>query len=266
LEAIKVSLESFGISTFESVENDEKLWLKLYNKNLAKFIAADEKGKIIGLAGLFLFDQVATVGNMCVLQNYRRKRIGYTIFKRIMEKAKSLGYESIALYASELGEPLYKKYGFQAEHYVTKYQILQKNTKLNVQNDNIRVINDLPEWLINLDKQAFGSDRTQYLRIKMELGGKLIVVNENGYGLYSNGRIGPLIAKDIETATDLLKKSILLGADHLITPKYECLSKLLLNDIILDKGCNKPNLKMYYGKKIPQDLRYVYTLSTYAKG
>ena len=41
---------------------------------------------------------------------------------------------------------------------------------------------------------------------------------------------------------------------------------LLLNDIKLDKGNSKPNLKMYYGKKLPRDLRYVYALSSFAKG
>ena len=74
------------------------------------------------------------------------------------------------------------------------------------------------------------------------------------------------ISKSFSVDHGIASQSILLGADHLITPKYESLSESLFNDITLDKGCNKPNLKMYYGKKSSQNLRYIYALSTFAKG
>ena len=45
-----------------------------------------------------------------------------------METVNSLNYETIGLYASELGEPLYKKFGFQTEHSARKYQILSENS------------------------------------------------------------------------------------------------------------------------------------------
>ncbi len=266
LKAVKVYLQSFGRSTFESAENEKNLWAKLFKSNMAKFITAEENGKLIGVAGLFFFDHIATVGNMCVLQDYRRKGVGKAIFKAIMENAISLKYESIALYASELGEPLYKKFGFKGEHYVTKYQMLTKKTKIKIKDDKTTVINELPNWLTNFDNFNVGMDRTKYFRIKIELGAKLIVLREKGYGFYYNGRIGPLIAQDVETAIDIIKKSISLGADHLITPKCEVLTKRLSNEIKLDKGNNKPNLKMYYGKRVPQNLEYVYALGSFAKG
>jgi len=266
LEAIELSLKSFGISAFESIESNEKLWLKLFNNNLAKFITAEKNRKLIGVVGLFLFDKVATVGNMCVLQKYRRKGVGTAIFKVLMEKAKKLEYETIELYASEYGEPLYKKFGFQGEHYIAKYQLLTNKTTLKGFSNNIKVLNELPEWLIYLDKQAFGSNRAKYLQIKMELGAKLIVFDDKGYGLCSDGRIGPIIAQDIETAINIIKKSILLGANHLITSKYNSLSRALSDQIKLDIGKSKPDLKMYYGKKLTQDLGYVYAVSSFAKG
>jgi len=36
--------------------------------------------------------------------------------------------------------------------------------------------------------------------------------------------------------------------------------------IKLDQGSNHPNLKMYYGKRVPQNLNYVYALSSFGIG
>lgn len=265
LEGVKVYLQSFGY-TIESAENDKSLWKKLFNRNMAKFITAEENGKLMGVAGLFLFDPIATVGYMCVLQEYRRRGVGKAIFTAIMELATSLNYESIGLYASEFGEPLYRKFGFQGEHYVRQYQILSNNTKIKIQDDKIKIIENLPNWVLDLDKLSVGIDRTKYFRIQMELGAKLIVVKDKGFGFYHNGKIGPVIAQGAETAVDIINKSISLGADHLITSKFDVLSECLSNTIKLDKGGNLPNLKMYYGKRVPQSLNYVYALSSFAIG
>ncbi len=59
----------------------------------------------------------------------------------------------------------------------------------------------------------------------MELGVKLIVLEDKGFGFYYDGRIGPLIAQGAETAVEIINKSILLGADHLITSKFDVLSE-----------------------------------------
>ena len=100
----------------------------------------------------------------------------------------------------------------------------------------------------------------------MELGAKIIVVEEKGFGLYLNGRIGPLIAQGADMAVEIIIKSISLGADHLITSEFEILSKHLHDAIKLDQGSYQPNLKMYYEKRVHQNLDYVYALSSFAIG
>ncbi len=117
-----------------------------------------------------------------------------------------------------------------------------------------------------VDKVSVGTDRKTYFRIQIDLGAKLIVIEDKGFGFYLNGRIGPIIAQGAEIAVDIIKKGILLGAEHLITSKFGVLSKNLPNGIKLDQGGNQPNLKMYYGKKVPQNLNYVYALSSFAIG
>ena len=122
--------------------------------------------------------------------------------------------------------------------------MFSNKTKIKIQDDKIKVIDKLPNWVINLDKLSVGIDRTKFFRIQMELGAKLIVLKDKGFGFYHNGRIGPVIAQGAETAIDIINKSILLGADHLITSKFEVLSEHLSNVVKLDQGSNQPNLKM----------------------
>ncbi len=86
LKGVKTNLQSFGY-TIESAENNKSFWKKLFNSNMAKFITAD---KFMGVVGLFLFDPIAIVGYMCVLQEYRRRGVGKAIFTAIMEKITSL--------------------------------------------------------------------------------------------------------------------------------------------------------------------------------
>ena len=265
LEAVKVSLQSFGYS-LESAESVKKFWKKSFKDDVAKFIAAEDNGKLIGVVGLFLFDLVTKVGYMGVLPEYRSKGVGNAIFTTVMEIVSSLNYETIELYASELGEPLYRKFGFQAEHFVRKYQIMSNKSKIKKQDDRTKIIEYLPKWTINLDKLSIGINRTKFFKIQMELGAKLIIVGDVGYGLYYNGRIGPLIAQKAETAIDIIKESILLGANHLITNKFDVLSERLSPEIKLDLGNSRPNLRMYYGKRVPQDLNYVFALSSFALG
>jgi GNAT superfamily N-acetyltransferase len=54
--------------------------------------------------------------NMFTSPNYRNRGIGTALFKKIVDEAKQLGYKKITLYATEMGRPLYEKYGFKDVH------------------------------------------------------------------------------------------------------------------------------------------------------
>ncbi len=54
----------------------------------------------------------AYITSMYVNPSYRRKGIGTTILRCLIEKAKLRGYKIIMLNASDMGTPIYKKMGF----------------------------------------------------------------------------------------------------------------------------------------------------------
>jgi GNAT superfamily N-acetyltransferase len=60
--------------------------------------------------------KVAYIMNMYTSPNYRGQGIGTELLRRIVEEAQRCGYRKITLKATDMGESLYKKYGFKAVH------------------------------------------------------------------------------------------------------------------------------------------------------
>ena len=54
----------------------------------------------------------AILTDLYVIPEYRCQGIGYKLLTEIMEQAKQDGYRKVTLNATELGKPLYEKYGF----------------------------------------------------------------------------------------------------------------------------------------------------------
>ena len=57
--------------------------------------------------------KTAYIMNMFTFPEYRKQGIGTELFKRTVEEAKSRGYKRITLNATDMGKPLYQKYGFK---------------------------------------------------------------------------------------------------------------------------------------------------------
>lgn len=51
--------------------------------------------------------------NMYTAPDYRNRGIAKLLFEKVLEEAKCLGYKKICLHATDVGQNLYKKYGFE---------------------------------------------------------------------------------------------------------------------------------------------------------
>ena len=124
--------------------------------------------------------------------------------------------------------------------------------------------------MLNIDKETVGYDRSDYLKARVTLGAKFLLVENEGYALLSNVlskiRLGPLIAKNLDVALQIIKKGINLGADNLILPYHHFLQNKISSITSLIESKETPNLKMVYGEEIPEKLDYLYSIGTYAKG
>lgn len=270
LDCIKVLYLSFGRQTFKDIEEEEKLWIHLININIAKFLIAVKNEKIFGIGGLFLFKQVGSIGYMGVLPEYRGIGVGTEIFKELMEIAINLGYKTIVLYASQLGEPIYKKFGFYGSYSAIMYNLPINVPKLEIHRKDVESINFLPSWLLKLDRETIGFDRSEYLKARMKFGAKALVIDREGYAflskVLSNVRLGPLVAINLDAALQIIEKSISLGANNMIIPKHPHFKNKILTVTKLTEKEDSLNLKMVFGQKISEKLDYIYAIGSYAKG
>jgi ribosomal-protein-alanine N-acetyltransferase len=270
LESIKVFLSSFGRRDVGNILAEEEVWTYLINNDIAKFLIAEKEDKIIGVGGLFLFQQVRSVGYMGVLANYRRQGIGAAIFRNLMDIANSSGIKTVVLYASKLGELIYKKYGFRGKYNASLHHFLKTPSEMYEITKDVKILKSTPDWVLNLDKETMGLYRSEYLIARITLGAKLIIVENEGYGLISKVlskvRLGPLIAKNLETALQIIRKGINLGAENLIIPNHPSLQNKISSITHLTESKEIPNLKMVYGEEITGKLDYLYSIGTYAKG
>jgi len=248
------------------VKGEEKIWKALIKSEIGKFLIAEEKGKIVGLGGVFLFEKVSTFGYMAVLQEYRGKRVGTEIFRNLLEIANKMDCETKILYASKLGEPIYKKFGFKRRFYGEMYQLPIQIPDLGFGDKEVKILSTVPNWALDLDKNAMGFDRTEYLSLRIELGAKILSIENEGYGLLANRRLGPLIATNSKVASQLMNKSISLGADQMIIANHQYFPKKIFELFNLTELENRASIKMILGRDVKEKLDLLYAIGTFAKG
>lgn len=103
--------------------NNKYFTESIANGSYASFIGLSD-GRIVGTSGITFYTvppnkkcpngKIAYISNMFTRKEYRGMGIASTLFASIVQEAKDLGYEKIILNATEMGRPLYEKFGFTA--------------------------------------------------------------------------------------------------------------------------------------------------------
>ncbi len=176
------------------------------------------------------------------------------------------GCKTFLLYASELGQPIYFKYGFRSKYATSEYSLPNKQSIVQKTNKKINQTNFFPNWAATIDKNTIGFDRSEFLQLKINHGSILITVDKEGFALITGSRLGPVISKNITTAVSLINEGIKLGANHIIVPRHSQFPSRIFDLVNLTENDSESNLKMVYGKEVTQKLDQFYALGNYAKG
>ena len=116
------------------VENESYNYYKkaLSNNTHTAFLVYDEE-KIIGAGGVSYYQVMPTyhnptgekayIMNIYTSPDYRRKGIAYKTLDLLVKDAKSRGTIEITLESTDMGRPLYEKYGFKDMSSEMKLQI-----------------------------------------------------------------------------------------------------------------------------------------------
>lgn len=266
IKSINILYSAFERPLPPNIKKEERVWKALIQSEIGKFLIAEKDGKFFGIGGVFFFEKVSSFGYMAVLPKNRGRGVGTEIFRNLMKIADERNCETMVLYASILGKPIYEKFGFQDRFYGTMFQLPLHLTDKGFDYEQVKILGKIPEWVLNLDDKTMGFNRRRYLQLKVELGAKILAVENEGYGLLVDTRLGPLVANNLETALQIIKKGITLGANHLILACHNNFPKTIINSMNLTKKVDGANIKMIYGKELSENLDSLYAIGTYAKG
>ncbi|MFX1571416.1 MAG: GNAT family N-acetyltransferase [Promethearchaeota archaeon] len=113
----KIVSLGFGIKV------DCKLLKFLYLQPEIKFYIGNYKRKTVSTLMLYLAKGIAGLHAVSTLPEYRCKGLGFTISGIALLDAYRMGYEVAVLQASNLGERIYKKLGFQKYCDINSYEL-----------------------------------------------------------------------------------------------------------------------------------------------
>ena len=114
---------------------------KELNNNLAKYLVAKVDEKIAGYVGIWFVVDEGHITNVAVHENFRGKKIGDKLIKRLVEVCKDNNIVSMTLEvraSNVVAQNLYRKYGF-------KMAGLRKEYYSNNKEDAIIMWNDIKE-------------------------------------------------------------------------------------------------------------------------
>lgn len=166
---------------------------------------------------------MASLGMVIVHPDFRRCGLG----EAVTAAARHVMVEGscVALVSTPEGRPLYDKMGFEVVSVVHKY-VRRQGVRgypgtLADRGDVVTLRRDDLERVIPLDAQAFGVDRSEFLRHRVrQASAGWMLVNDSqlvGYALGVKGSVnwilGPVVARDDEAATQLVAQTAQLTTD-----------------------------------------------------
>lgn len=182
--------------------------------------------KIIGIGTTILHKDVAWLAHIIVHDQFRNKGVGRLITQTLIERADAERCKTIYLLATEMGEPVYTKLGFEAE---TEY-LSFKGEKITGEAGDDNIVSYKSEYadqISILDRQVSGEERWFHLEPYLSDGFVYLHdTNVMGYYLPTFGD-GLIVAID-PAAGEALMKLRMTTKDFAVFPAENVLATALM--------------------------------------
>jgi GNAT superfamily N-acetyltransferase len=161
-------------------------------------------GKVVGMGTVIIHGNTGWLAHIIVSPNHRNAGIGSAITKALIDVSQRNSCRSLLLIATTLGEPVYKKFGFEVE---TKYLFFDhgvlQSPRISPEISAFQRPHE--EDLFQLDRVVSGEDRQKLLRGHLD--NTLVFIDHNllkGFYMPTLGE-GLIIADSPATGLALMK-------------------------------------------------------------
>jgi GNAT superfamily N-acetyltransferase len=176
------------------------------NSDYCTPIKYEMDGKIVGVGASIAFERTAWLAHIIVDSNYRNKGIGFDIVNELIYLLKrDFSTETFLLIATELGRPLYLKFGFKD---VSNYLFMKREQPWQVQPISPSITDFQEEFrssIYSIDLEVTG-ERREWLIDPHIKNSKVYIEKGKVTGYYLPGlREGLIYAQTREAGLELMK-------------------------------------------------------------
>jgi GNAT superfamily N-acetyltransferase len=194
------------LSTLAGWNQTPEDWQMLLELEPEGCFGTEIEGRIVATTTLLCHGRrLAWVGMVLTHPQFRRRGLARQLIACALERARSLGIQTVKLDATEKGRPLYESFGFRVEQAVERW-VQQGRTVTESESANA-----LPSRFVRtIDMEACGYDRTKLLG---SLSARSQILSmKSAYLFCRPGRVrryaGPGVARESEAAMHLITHAI----------------------------------------------------------
>jgi GNAT superfamily N-acetyltransferase len=161
--------------------------------------------RIAGIGTGIVHGDVAWLGHIIVHPDFRNRGLGGVITKALVENMHAMNCKTIYLVATELGEPVYKKLGFETETEYVFFKDLVKNSDWASSPEVVPYNPSYRDQIEAIDKFISGEDRMVHVERFLATGFVHITDDTiNGFYLPDFGD-GLILATKLNAGLDLMR-------------------------------------------------------------
>ncbi len=174
------------------------------------------KGQLAGLCQLIIFEKTAWFGMLITFEEHRNKGLGTKMMEFMLDQAKTKGCNQFMLFATPMGEPIYKKLGFVTD---STYNLYKKPEEAEFNYEHVYLAQQADyETILKIDRITTGEDRSAMLIHYLE--NAVVYRNQDGVeGFYlPDYGIGTIIALNLGVGENLLKYRFSNEQEYAVVP------------------------------------------------
>ena len=132
-------------------------------------LVAERNGRSVGGVCCASFGATGWIGALGVLPDARRRGVGEALTRSACARLRERGAETVLLFATDMGRPLYERLGFESEDTVTAWRGTAGTARADV---TLRVLREEDRAAVRaIDRSATGEDRAAVLDALVPLSG-----------------------------------------------------------------------------------------------
>ena len=195
---------AFELSTAAGWNQTIEDWAMLLDLAPEGCFGIEADGHLVSTTTLVCYGKrLAWIGMVLTNAKYRGRGFAHRLLTAALDHADLMGVQSVKLDATEQGRPIYESLGFRPEQEIERWSRMESS---GLQ----RRAHSSKAYSADLDRQAFGADRSALLRMLSKRGE--IFESPDGFLFSRQGRatayLGPCIASDPATARSLITELI----------------------------------------------------------